>query len=235
MSRRSSLKSSTKGTQKKVNFRPSPPHRKETGDKEYEGEIAVAELDNLWSLHNKNMNTVIVDQLEDDFLEKHPFEIKNKSEFNKLEPKEQEDYKKKIEEHKSKMKTYIKDNYAKKKQEMKSHSVSKEAARAAHYYRLNKIDKVPVTHKKLNTTIKSIPKLNVKVSPRSPNDVIQVRRAVPVPRSLERTSLENERQRLARRNQSSGLFSRLTERVRKLFGSNKTIGGRKSHRTQKRH
>jgi hypothetical protein len=124
---------------------------------------------------------------------------------------------------------------AKKKQEIKSHYVSKEASRATHYYKLKNIDKVPVAHKKQNQTIKEIPKLQVKPSPRSPSDVIQLRKSVPVPRSLERTSLENERQRLARRNQSSGLFSRLTERVRKLFGSNKTIGGRKSRRTQKRH
>lgn len=243
MSRKSSVKR-TNGTKKNVKFDTSPPHRKNATDKEYEGDILETELHNIWSRKPKDFKSNIIDTLEDEYLEQNPFHVKNKDEMNKMrkegKPKVFDEYMKQLSAHNEKMNEYVQLNYKKKKEEMLSFYNSKNARTMSHYYKIRKIDELPLGNKKPNITISNVPRLNIKHIHKDtdPTDTIQVRRAGPVPKKLS-PSIKRERKMDSKthskaQSQSRGLFSLLTESARKLFGK-RSIGGRKRQRTQKRH
>lgn len=229
MSRKSSLKSSTKRTQKRVNFETSPPHRNVTEKKEYEGVILVPELNNLWESNNyKDFKSIVIDKLEEEFIEKNTFEIKSKKELDELKNNNTdkfEEYIKNLNMYKQNLNEFIKLNYERKKNDLKSISKTKEALKATHYYKIKKIDEIPLRSKKRNTTIKAVPILEVKDKDKPDSqDKIYLRRSSPVPKEINHLIANEKKKSSSNANSKKGLFSIFSSMFSR---KGKTVGGKR--------
>jgi len=235
-SRRSALKMSASTTQKRVRHASKSPEKLV-----FEKEFEDSDVPLLWSKNPKKFDEVIYDELEEEFKENNPFDIKTKSETNKMSPKKKEEYESSYDRYKKLLKIYKEQHYKKKRTDILGKENSRRANKEAHYYKIKNFDKIPLQPKKSRRHLVSAPaKQQFPEKSTDPANAIELRRSDPLPaRKFEPrvkqvvSDIRNEKKPIPKKQGGlSSFFSSATS----FFSGNKTVGGRHKHKrsTQKR-
>jgi hypothetical protein len=202
-SRRSALKKSAAGTtQKRVKHASKSPE-KIVFEKDFED----VDVPLLWAKDPKQFDEVIYDELEEKFKEDNPFDIKTKSEIDKMNDSKKEEYESAYDRYKKLLKVYKMQHYKQKRAEILGKENSRRATKEAHYYKIKNFDNIPLQPKKSRRHAASAPaKQPFPEKSTDPANAIELRRSAPVPaRKFEPrvkqvvSDIRNERKPLPKR------------------------------------